>query len=181
MSAQWWLSLGGCSAAGAKQNEAPQSLGPGDAPILFMADGWPGSYPCGRDSPAPSSSLRLGPQTVVGGLYRKRLQADKGWSARNRSAADTPLRLRRKQEGEDVGRATHTKTDVVVTVVRVDVVAEGRARVVLVVVIGAAAHNPAVGPREPRRPKTSIRSLPQKSLNFSKKIAYGALRAPPCR
>ena len=68
-----------------------------------------------------------------------------------------------------MGRATHTKTDVVVTVVRVDVVAVGRARVVLVVVPGAAAHNPPVGPREPRRPKTGICTLPQKSLNFPKK------------
>jgi hypothetical protein len=46
-----------------------------------------------------------------------------------------------QQSGKNVGRATHTKTQIVVALVWVVVVAIAEARITLGIVPGAAAHN----------------------------------------
>ena len=51
----------------------------------------------------------------------------------------------------DVGRTHHTETQIVVAVVRSVVVAVRSARIVLIIVPGAAAHNPAVRFQRPHR------------------------------
>ena len=88
----------------------------------------------GRDPPAPSSRPCLGPRTVVGGQPRRRSGHPKHPpdARRHRATAGTGRR----------GRTHHTKTDIVVPVVRVVPVAVGAARVVLVVVPGPAAQHP---------------------------------------
>ena len=70
------------------------------------------------------------------------------WAVSARGVQPLP---RQKGAANDVGHATHTKTDVVVTVVRMVVVAVGRARVVLIVDPGPAAPRTPEGLREPRR------------------------------
>ena len=46
-----------------------------------------------------------------------------------------------QQSGENVGRTTHTKTQIVVAVVRIVVVAIAETRITLSIVPGAATHN----------------------------------------
>ena len=75
-----------------------------------------------------------------------------------------PPNLRRSRRGQDVGPTQQTKTDVVVAVVRVVVVAVGAAGIVLVVVPGPATHSPAVRHREPRAGNADTITLPQKAF-----------------
>jgi len=94
--------------------------------------------PCGRDAPAPSIFLRLGPQTMVGGHFRR--LTDIAMEPTTRRGLKPP----QPKKGEiDVGLTTQPKTQIVVAVVRIVVVANCRARVVLIVVPGAAAPHPS--------------------------------------
>jgi hypothetical protein len=96
--------------------------------------------PCGRDAPAPSFRPRLGPQTVVGGQLRKSIGTRRAGPAR----PQRPMGISPKREQKDVRQTHHTKPDVVIPVVRVVLVAVGRARVVLIVVPGPAAQHTGI-------------------------------------
>ena len=119
--------------------------------------------------------LRLGPQTVVDGQYRKRRRCPKGWRARNRQSQPCLCHCRNLQ---DVGRATQPKPDVVVTVVRVVVVAVGRVRVVLIVVPGTAAKHTAHRHREPHWLIPASSTIGQIFLNPKKKITRKGASRP---
>ncbi len=79
---------------------------------------------CGRDSPAPSNRVPA--------------SAGKPWSASISGSARSAV----QEHAYDVGRTQNPKPDIVVAVVRIVVVAGGRARVVCIIVPGATAHHP---------------------------------------
>lgn len=78
-----------------------------------------------RIHPRHHSILRLGLQTVVGKQFWKLTQSSKVCAIRDEVNNSTPLK-----NGSDVRKTTQPKTDIVVTVVRMVVVAIRGARVV---------------------------------------------------
>ncbi len=70
--------------------------------------------------------------------------------------------------GTNVGCAHHPQAHVVVAVVRVDIVAVGRASIVLIVVPRPAAHRTPPRRGEPRWPRPAPPTLPRKGEVFSK-------------
>jgi hypothetical protein len=75
----------------------------------------------------------------------------------------------------DVGRTHHPEPVVVVAVVRVPVVAVGRARVVLIVVPGATAHHARLGLGPPHRLPGAEEVTESDAL--SRAVAYRLTRA----
>ena len=76
-----------------------------------------------------------------------------------------------------MGRTQQTKTDVVVPVVRVVVVAVGAMGIVLDVVPGPTTHSPAVRLREPYAGYYRQHDITTKAIYSILKNAAGALRA----
>jgi len=70
-----------------------------------------------------------------------------------------------------VGRTHHTETQIVVAVVRSVVVAVRSARVVLIIVPGAAAHNPAVRCQRAPPALTGQLIIPQQPAKCKKSAA----------
>ena len=147
---------------------------PGGASVLLMPDGLPGGLPCGRDSPAPSSTLRLGPETVVAGQCRKRYPCRRRWVRPQRAGGDLISQSVPLKGGKDVGQTNQAKPDVVVAVVRVVPVPVRGARVLPIVVPRAAAHHPSVpgSPTGRGRQSHCVTKIPKISKN-----ARRALRA----
>ena len=129
MSAAWWPKSADYWAAGSvkpKNNLGAAGTNPDGASLLY----WPNAQiaACGRDEPAPSNN----PPPHLVSLSRRDKSAE--WRAK-----------------VDVGTTHYPKTDVVVPVVRVIVVAVAGARVVFLIVPRAATQRPRPGFRTPHR------------------------------
>jgi len=114
------------------------------------------------------STLGLGPQTVVGGRFRKQPTGHR--------AARLCMAAQHTEGKVDVETTTDPKANVVVTVVGIVPVAVGAAAVVTIVVPRPAPQHPRLHHRQPHR-RTGQASIALFAKPWQQR-ANGALRAP---